>query len=241
MSGAADAFRYEDRVVAIIDILGFSALVKESGSDPTALGKIRQLLRTNELFSKFLDYFPSAQGAFFSDTFVMSMNIPAHQTLHVIRETGYLCQYLLMQGLLCRGAIAAGALYHDGSYVAGPALVRAHELESRKAIYPRVILDESALEHWRQDVSEGSANENLAPLVKEDRDGFHFIDIFSELFPANFYQWADFVESFDRLPPHAEFVTRSKQFVDASLLACAHDDRVRPKYEWLSAQLEEYL
>jgi len=168
------------------------------------------------------------------------MRFPSTQTFYVIREIGHLCQYLLMQGLPCRGAICAGPLYHNGSYVVGPALVRAHEMEKSKAIYPRVILDEHVLEHWSQDVKEGSSIELLAPLVKQDSDGQHFIDILSGLYPANFYQWANFVEGFDPLPTHSVFIARARQFVSRCLEEHANNSRVLQKYEWLAAQLESY-
>jgi len=79
MSAPADPISYEDRVVAVIDILGFSRLVMASDGDPAALNSVRQLLRVDELFSQFLELFPSAQGTFFSDTFVMSMQFPDTQ------------------------------------------------------------------------------------------------------------------------------------------------------------------
>jgi len=240
MSAPAGSISYEERVVAVIDILGFSRLVMMSDGDAAALDSVRQLLRVDELFSKFLEFFPSAQGTFFSDTFVMSMQFPDTQTFYVVREIGYLCQYLLNLGLPCRGAISAGSLYHDGQNVVGPALVCAHELEQAQAKYPRVILDKTALEYWSRDVAEGSSLDMFGPLVKRDDDGAHFIDIFSELYPANFYQWAHFVEAFEPLPPHPEFIARAMRFVDERLKIYADDGRVFPKYQWLSMQLAGY-
>lgn len=233
-----DPFGYDERVVAVIDILGFSALVEASNQDGIALAKVGDLLRTDVLFSKFLEIFDSAQGAFFSDTFVLSMPFPRTQTFYMVREVGHLCQYLFMQGLPCRGAVCAGPLHHKGAYLAGPALVRAHELERSRAVHPRVVLDPSALDHWSHDVVQGSSLEMFGPLVRRDADGNHFIDIFSDLYPANFYQWTNFVEGFDPLPPHPEFIAKAKQFVDDCLQRYAANDRILAKYRWLEAQLQ---
>jgi hypothetical protein len=233
-------FRYEERVVALIDILGFSALVKASASSPAAQSRAGQLIRVNELFSKFLEFVPLAQGSFFSDTFVFSMQSPTNNIVYVVREIGYLCQYLLMQGLPCRGAISVGPLYHNGAYVIGPSLVRAHELETSRAIYPRVIFDENALEYWERDVREGSSVEILAPLVKKDDDGFHFIDIFSKIFPTNFYQWTDFIESFPPLPAHNDFIAQAKDFTEQAIKEHTHDERISDKYKWLLQKISEH-
>src|ERR1700734_1453383 len=46
-----------------------------------------------------------------------------------------------MKGFLLRGGITVGEVVHDDECVFGPGLVRAYELESKKAYYPRFVLD----------------------------------------------------------------------------------------------------
>lgn len=50
-------------------------------------------------------------------------------------------RYLMQRGLLIRGGITYDKFYHTDTYCVGPALVRAHEIESKIAHYPRVVLD----------------------------------------------------------------------------------------------------
>ncbi|WP_445488820.1 hypothetical protein [Rhodopseudomonas sp. RCAM05734] len=46
-------------------------------------------------------------------------------------------------GFLIRGGVSKGPLYHSNGVVFGSAMVEAYELESRVAIYPRVVLSPS--------------------------------------------------------------------------------------------------
>jgi hypothetical protein len=47
--------------------------------------------------------------------------------------------------LFLRGSFVVGDLHFSENFVYGPALLKAYELESKTAIYPRVIVDESVL------------------------------------------------------------------------------------------------
>lgn len=46
-----------------------------------------------------------------------------------------------LYGFFFRGGVTIGDLFHDGHIVFGPALNQAYDLESKKAVYPRAILD----------------------------------------------------------------------------------------------------
>jgi hypothetical protein len=54
---------------------------------------------------------------------------------------------LLREGYFIRGALVCGPLYHDSSMVFGKALVRAYELETTIARYPRVIISKEVIEN----------------------------------------------------------------------------------------------
>jgi len=51
-----------------------------------------------------------------------------------------------LNGFYLRGAATVGNLIHDTACVFGPALIRAYELESKEAKFPRIILDPDAPE-----------------------------------------------------------------------------------------------
>jgi hypothetical protein len=241
MTADEHSFQFEDRIVAFVDVLGFADLVKKAGSSSEAEAKLAGLIATNQLFEKMVQKWlgPSMQGAFFSDSFALSETPPEHWTIRLIRETGYLCRYLLLQGLACRGGIATGPLFHDGRFVVGPALVKAYELEQSVAVYPRIVLDEASMVHWINEVTE-SATSQLRSLVKRDRDGQHFLDLFHPAWPGSFIQWTEVEPLYDPMPvDQAEFLRRAREQVERGLAESEGNQRVRMKYEWLAAELHE--
>jgi hypothetical protein len=232
-------FEYEERIVAFVDVLGFADLVRRSEADGAARAKLARLIAANQLFERVVQKWlgPSMQGAFFSDSFALSEPWPGHRAIYVIRETGYLCRYLLLQGLPCRGAIASGSLHHEGRFVVGPALVTAAMLEKDVAIYPRIVLDEPTVEHWTREVTD-SATSDLASLVRRDDDGQHFLDLFDPNWPASFIPWTNVEPTFEPLPADpGEFLRRARDLIERGLAANVGNPRVRQKYEWLATQL----
>jgi hypothetical protein len=236
------SFDYQERTVAFIDVLGFAELVKQSDTSLTARAKLAKLIAINALFEQFVAKFLGfGDAAFFSDCFVLSMQPPDIRALFVIRETGYLCRYLLLQGFPCRGAITTGSLYHQGRFVVGPALVNAYEMERAVAIYPRVILDERTMAYWRNEFLPGSAHPQLETLVKRDRDGQHFLDIFSPTWSAAFLPWTEFIPSQDQVPADPrKFLEDAHKLIEAGLAANSANLKVRAKYEWLATEHREH-
>jgi hypothetical protein len=90
-----------------------------------------------------------ARATFFSDSFVLSMQ--SDRIFYMIRELGQLCRFLLMEGMLCRGAITVGSLFHQDPLVIGPAFLEAYRLEQNVAFYPRIILSDAAMKLWKME------------------------------------------------------------------------------------------
>jgi hypothetical protein len=90
------------------------------------------------------------------------------------------------QALFIRGAVVVGDLHFSENFVYGKALVNAYQLESKLAIYPRVIVDKSALELIK--------GENL-PVV-QDKDGQYFYDYIQFCIVKNKVDWLRKIKTF---------------------------------------------
>ncbi|PTS85502.1 hypothetical protein DBR00_06925 [Pseudomonas sp. HMWF032] len=168
-------YSYEQRYVAFIDILGFRGHVNELGKNGShdklvsllqALHKIRDSSRRDLLALKAFAFAKDLQATTFSDNIVISGEGDDFQ--YVLSVTGNLCVELLSQGYLLRGGISSGGLHHSQDIVMGEGLVKAYELESQVAIYPRVIIDDCCLQ-------EALKESTTYPLTK-DFDGFYYLD-----------------------------------------------------------------
>lgn len=133
---------------------------------------------------------------------------------------------MLRREYLVRGAITRGALYHDDAVVVGPALVRAYELESQVAIYPRIILDPNLqnLQITKTDVEDVF----WTKMYREDRDGIFFLNFLSE----------DVLGAFEELKPglFTDAKKEIRKFV-RRMSSTSDNDRVRMKYDWLKSYI----
>jgi hypothetical protein len=100
------------------------------------------------------------------------------QEFAVFREVLDLCfaqSRLLQRGILVRGGMTIGPLYYDELHVFGPGLVRAYELESHLAVYPRIITEFSL----GQNFTKYRIKEGGYPYVEADSDGIPFLSYIS--------------------------------------------------------------
>lgn len=233
-----EAFDYQKRLIAFIDVLGFSGLVQASENDIDARNKLKTLITTNKLFEQFFEKVLNlGEVAFFSDSFVLSMQ--TDQVIYLVREAGYLCRHLLSLGFPCRGAIVMGSLYHHGRIVVGPAMVRAYQLEQSVAVYPRVILDETAMDCWREEFAGESAHPHLKSLVKCAPDGLNFLDIFDPGW-SDFIPWTEAVSLPDAVPMvESDFVNVAREKIKAGLVTSKGSAKVHAKYQWLATECGE--
>jgi hypothetical protein len=58
----------------------------------------------------------------------------------LLAQTHKLIKKLILHGIVCRGGIAKGQLIHNHISIFGQAFIDAHNLESKLAIFPRVII-----------------------------------------------------------------------------------------------------
>ena len=145
---------YQDRLCLFLDILGFSALVKEQECSIVhqIIRNIKKELKSNKEYMEMVGSNPIATT--FSDCIVLSIeakksdveqasNVLVSATVKMLQDT------YLNQAIALRGGLAYGKLYHQNDGVFGPAMIKAYELESQYADWPRVVFDRSVIEHFK--------------------------------------------------------------------------------------------
>lgn len=135
---------YGQRYVALLDVLGFSALVEQADQQLVLRDFIRETIRSiRTAIPADIDHsgFRSAQ---FSDTIVLSARRDPAGLLTIFSGCTILSDKLLERSLLMRGGIAAGPFQHDSDLMFGPALLLAHR-HDRPGGPPHIALDETVL------------------------------------------------------------------------------------------------
>ena len=168
-------FKTIEAIVAFVDILGTSALMK-SLSDDNAEEIINKITGIKEIFKNHFATlgkdFESSNLMIISDSYVISIEKKADAFEALLKMLAS-CQYecLVRYGEALRGGISAGVIiggHKDRSAIIGPAFINAHELEEKNVIYPRIVIDETILNDTV------FFTDNL-PIIS-DKDGLMYLD-----------------------------------------------------------------
>jgi len=180
---------YRPAVVTFLDILGFSSLVKNGTAEEVA--KVLSTLRRFAESKQFKE--PDDTDAIslnFSDCIIrirfldgINQQQPIGHLFHEILDLVHIQGELVPHRILIRGGMTMGDICATGSTVFGPAMVTAYELESRSAIYPRIVIDPVLLNSVRVDhrlrAADNSVDYELQAirnLIRRGESGAWFVD-----------------------------------------------------------------
>lgn len=180
---------YDDRIVCFIDILSFKNIInatvnsenKDIKSEIENVNDVLLLARDVLDIDVPCKISKSKVVTQFSDSIVISFNVEEESEIfYTLTEILHLIMNFVKNGILIRGGISYGKLIHNEKIVFGPGLISAYEMESKAALYPRVILDKSIIEiakffhskHADPDIEE----EFLMEMVTMDTDDMYYID-----------------------------------------------------------------
>lgn len=200
--------RYTERIVCFIDLLGFKGVVDQCTQNEKVLIELHTMLnalQANKLADAIFDGIPTLTSlgewttseqtgtkeddkskwplsiSQFSDSFVLSCPADNFSSCRLLLQTVYALKRLFFWHLkiMMRGGIAKGQLIHEqGGVLFGPAMNAAYDLESKLAIYPRVLIEVEASKQFREIL--GADDRLLIPMF-ESFDGFTAVDMVSLL------------------------------------------------------------
>ncbi len=183
---------YEKAIVTFIDILGFSDLVKRS--KPEAINKALDAVEQSTS-PVILDDKPEkddhAEVLSFSDSIVRIRKIETAANKKY--QSGLLFQELIslvhVQGelidfdIIIRGGVTIGDICFSKGRVFGPGLIDAYELESKYALYPRIVINPCLIQEYKTNKllkatwhTLEDEFEIVGSLLKQGDDGMWFID-----------------------------------------------------------------
>lgn len=227
---------YDDRVCLFLDILGFKEHVKSTvKKDELNIEKITEIANLLSVLPLKVKRFGAEnhdrQITQFSDSIVVSFRLTDKNAFaELLDDLMIIVINFLNKGYLVRGGISYGKLYHKQNIVFGPAMNTAYELESKVAVYPRIIFDKELVEEL---INNGDTslkkimiNSNIKTenIWKEDFDGKFYLNY---LAGAKYYieEEADYTYYLNNL---RELI--SKAWRNRTVPA------VRAKYGWLRSK-----
>lgn len=179
---------YIDCYVAFIDILGFKEFILDKSSTfekVKSLFDLMKLIYAEQSFVIQSDVLTTkmmrkVKVNFVSDTVILSIPKFEKNSLEVLIFVidVFISNVLLNHQLLFRGAISEGAFYSCNDIIFGPSIVNAAILESKNAIYPRIIIPSNIVDSYNSTASVDSMN-GIKYLIEKDSvicDDFYIIN-----------------------------------------------------------------
>jgi len=171
-------YNWDYGVVSFIDILGFSSIVENDARklDPKNLERINDGL--NEVRQTSKDY--GVEIILFSDSIVLSTKLENKSIINIIRSSIAVQKSLISRSILTRGAIAFGKHYQDEKTLYSEALIKAYNIETKLAKFPRIVVENDLLDWLKND--NDTTQEQLKEIHESslcDKDGGVFLDYLS--------------------------------------------------------------
>jgi hypothetical protein len=143
------------------------------------------------------------------------------QLMHLVHAQSSL---ISDEGIVIRGGVTVGKIVKSYGQLYGPAVVRAYELESQIARYPRIIVGKEVIEElnenpglWIHD--QGTEMEEVRGLLREGDDGQLYVDYLRAMR--------------SELDDYDDFLHRHQSFIAERLERYSQNAKVRSKYEWM--------
>ena len=232
---------YSQRYILFVDIIGFSNFIDSTVDDIISselkIQSFANLIRflkgefampieedtENDLSlktSKRDKYLINVSITQFSDSFIISRETDNNNIMELLLDACYIWLWGTYFGFLFRGAITFGQIIHNNDFVFGPGFIQAYTLESKKANYPRIIIDNTIIDNL-------PVNDKCTTLVKKDDDGLYYIDTFAGM---------DFI--------HRNKKSNEHRLKDIYKLISDglnnNDDAIKQKYIWLQNKFNQY-
>ncbi len=204
---------YDDRIVLFFDIIGFKKIVgdrdcqeifdildniqeeslKQNAKDILVscsedgiydIGFESGDLRVGKIMGNEVSY------TFFSDSVVVSIDPKGFSSIYyVFRFCANLQFTLLLNGIMIRGGLSYGKIFHRNNVVYGRALIDAYEVEDKKIIFPFIGVDK---DFFNQVAEAKNFRDDYFELQSEisKKDGKHYEIYrlnFLSLFPQDYY------------------------------------------------------
>lgn len=139
-----ESITFTNYFIAYFDILGYKSIVMKKSDYEVKefIFNIKECIRSSKDILLAFDEMRNMKVDFkvFSDNFIFFTERDYEPLLQYI---SILQAILSFFGIFIRGTLCHGKLYFDDDFIAGGGLVKAHDLESKEVINPRIIVDGS--------------------------------------------------------------------------------------------------
>jgi hypothetical protein len=224
-------------VVAFIDILGFKEIVKanEKSKNDDIIYELQLALeqaykKSITITSHWLDNLGKLDNDLFkiklkhkqfSDNIYVSFDFKDDNSDYevavylIIIISAIYQKIMLTKGFYVRGGIALGTAYFDENMIFSNALIKAYDIESKIAKYPRIVIDDEVIKQFNKVSKQNIIRTHLPKFIVKDWTNVAFLNPFKfmESFQTMFTQNPEIIPILEKI-----IIDHPKLLEDASTL-----------------------
>jgi hypothetical protein len=224
---------YRHSLITFVDILGFRSLISSSDFNGVSK-KLKAVTRVSGASEQSNEDELAPKVIQFSDSIIrirpLDHTRPYGALFHELLDLIHMQGELVQHGVCMRGGIAVGDVHFEAHTAYGPGFVRAYEIESTFANFPRIVVDPAVLARLNDDERLGADHNRLEDdidsvkkLLRRDSDGLYFVDYLSV-----------FLGELDHVSFEPMFIIAHKNLILGGLRDVENLTSVSAKYLWLA-------
>lgn len=215
----------EDYIVAYIDILGFTNIINndESGQHLKLIFNIYNQALAHINSTKKIMSIEEIKIKLFSDNILLAIKLNKNYTKEELIEKLYKLVFILryfqfdflLNTYTLRGGITLGKLFINDFFIYGKGLLDSYNMESKLAIFPRIIINETLIKNIQH-------HKSVLLYLEKDFDSFYFVDYLTLLFSGTCN------ETLSNIRKIIIYLTQQN-----------NNEKVKQKYYWLINKFNE--
>lgn len=230
-----DEIKYQKRIVAFLDVIGFQGKLAEFEDEAVEADNENGQLVSSKA-NAFVSIFKEVVGLMdkfncnyylFSDNICITVDPYDDKRLAIdlLFTISTLFKRFSDLGYFLRGGIDFGYMLDEKDIALGVPLANAYLMESKTAIYPRILVSEKFMDFLNSICIDGEAKFNKANFLKNS----------CELWYINpFY---NIIKTDDKL----NFFKEYRKSISSALKETMHTEHLYVKYQWLSNEYNTFL
>jgi hypothetical protein len=204
--------RYEKKIVAFLDVLGFRSMISCSSDEAENLialldrnlSKVEGEVREHKYWGR------SFSAKLFSDCICLVADYSPEGAAIILDSAAYLSLFFTFEGIFLRGGVSEGHHFENSRMIFSEGLVRAYELESKHARWPRTLVSSDVVK---------LSQKHVPFLVRRDNDNLVFVD---------YLEWCSEQIS----PPGQHSYDHHRDRIISNLNSYRSTPEVLEKYQW---------
>ncbi len=232
----SESLKYQYRIVAFLDVLGFESMLYEFENEALENKKEDDTRLVSQKATDFVNVFKDVTNLMddfdcnyylFSDNICLTVDPHHNKSLivDILFTISNLFRKFSQMGYFLRGGIDYGLMLDEKSIAMGVPLANAYIMESKKAIFPRVIMSDRFIE-FIDDISFDETNQfNIENFISKNSE-IKYVNLFYNV-----------IKTDDKIT----FFEQYKKVIEDQLFVNKEKENIFIKYTWIAKEYNEFL